>query len=179
MKAIIKKDLFRYGGTSSFLKGIRKEGFIFTYFLRKASEHKRFSPIGLTYRLILKRLSYKYGYQIPINTKIQAGFYINHYGPLVINEGTIIGKNFTVSQSVTIGQANRGKRKGSPIIKDNVFVGSGSVIVGNVIIGNNVLIAPNSYVNIDIPDNSIVMGNPITIVQRENATEGYVNFTVL
>ena len=178
MKETIKKDLYRYGGTTSFLKGIRKEGFRYTYFFRKASTYKKLSPFGLTYRLILKKLSYKYGFQIPINTKIGEGLYINHYGPVVINEGAIIGKNFTVSQSVTVGQTNRGKRKGCPVIKDNVFVGAGSVIVGNIVIGNNVLIAPNSYVNTDIPDDSIVTGNPITIVQKENATESYVNFTV-
>ena len=141
MKETIKKDLYRYGGTTSFLKGIRKEGFRYTYFFRKASTYKKLSPFGLTYRLILKKLSYKYGFQIPINTKIGEGLYINHYGPVVINEGAIIGKNFTVSQSVTVGQTNRGKRKGCPVIKDNVFVGAGSVIVGNIVIGNNVLIA--------------------------------------
>jgi serine O-acetyltransferase len=177
MKSTILKDLYRYGGETSILRGLRKEGFCYTYFLRKASVYKRSSPLGIIFRVILKRLSYKYGFQIPASTCISSGLYINHYGPLVINEGAIIGKNFTVSHSVTIGQANRGKRKGSPIIKDNVFVGVGSVIVGKINIGNNVLIAPNSYVNTDVPDNSMVMGNPITITSNENATYGYINFT--
>ena len=42
-------------------------------------------------------------------------------------------------------------------------------------IGNNVLIAPNSYVNFDVPDNSIVIGNPGKIIHKDNATEDYIN----
>ncbi len=48
------------------------------------------------------------------------------------------------------------------------------MIVGKIKIGNNVLIAANSYVNFDVPDNSIVIGNPGKIIHRENATEGYI-----
>ena len=63
-------------------------------------------------------------------------------------------------------------------IGDCVFVGINSTIVGAIHIGNDVLIAPNSYVNIDVPDHSIVIGNPATIHHRENATKDYVVFTV-
>ena len=49
------------------------------------------------------------------------------------------------------------------------------MIVGAVTIGNNVLIVPNSYVNFDIPSNSVVMGNPAKIIPTTNATEGYIN----
>ena len=48
-------------------------------------------------------------------------------------------------------------------------------IVGNIIIADDVLIAPNSYVNCDVPSHSVVFGNPCIIKHRENATEGYVN----
>ena len=73
-----------------------------------------------------------------------------------------------------IGQENRGKRKGTPIIGNEVWIGANAVIVGKINIGNNVLIAPLSYVNFDIPSNSIVIGNPAKIIPRENATEGYI-----
>ena len=42
-------------------------------------------------------------------------------------------------------------------------------------IGNNVLIAPNAYVNFDVPDNSVVVGNPAQITPKDNATEDYIN----
>lgn len=45
--------------------------------------------------------------------------------------------------------------------------------------GNNVLIAPLSYVNIDVPDNSLVIGNPAKIIPKEDATDGYINFTIV
>lgn len=117
---------------------------------------------------------YKYGFQIPVGTKIGKGFYIGHFGTLVINGKAEIGDNCNVAHNVTIGQENRGKRKGFPVIGNKVWIGTGSVIVGKIKIGNNVLIAPNSYVNTDVPSNSIAIGNPLKIVKKDNAIEGYI-----
>ena len=172
---MIKKDLFRYGGETSILRGFMHPGFDFMYYFRKASKHKKYSIFGIFYRLILRRLSYKYGFQIPVGTSIGEGFYIGHFGTIVINTNAKIGKNCNIAHLVTIGQANRGKLKGAPTIGDNVWIGTGSVIVGNINIGSNVLIAPNSFVNMDIPDNSTVIGNPAKSIKKENATEGYIN----
>lgn len=61
------------------------------------------------------------------------------------------------------------------MIGDEVWIGVNATIVGHVHIGNDVLIAPNAYVNCDIPDHSIVFGNPCIIKYREHATEGYIN----
>ena len=58
------------------------------------------------------------------------------------------------------------------------MIGTNAVIVWNIKIGDDVLIAPNAYVNMDIPDHSVVVGNPAIIHSKENATEGYVNRTV-
>ena len=90
----------------------------------------------------------------------------------------VIGKNCNIAHGVTIGQANRGKLKGYPTIGDNVWIGTGSVIVGNINIGPNVLIAPNSFVNVDVPKNSLVIGNPCKVINKENPCEGYINFTL-
>ena len=49
------------------------------------------------------------------------------------------------------------------------------MIVGGITIGDNVLIAPNAYVNMDVPSNSVVVGNPAQIIPNENATDGYIN----
>ena len=77
----------------------------------------------------------------------------------------------------TIGRNNRGNI-GSPVIGNQVFIGINATIVGNIHIGNDVLIAPNSYVNVNVPDHSVVIGNPGVIHHRDNATEDYVVFTV-
>lgn len=175
MERIIKADLYRYGSLTSTLKGFRIEGFRYMYYLRKASKYKRFSPLGIFYRLFVRKYGYKYGFQIPVNTKIGEGFYIGHYGTIVINVKAKIGKNCNIAHSTTIGQANRGKLKGYPTIGDYVWIGTGSVIVGNINIGNNVLVAPNTFVNINVPDNSLVIGNPAKIIEKNNPTEGYIN----
>lgn len=88
------------------------------------------------------------------------GFYVGHPYGITINAKAIIGNNVNIHKGVTIGQENRGKRKGTPCIGNNVWIGVNATIVGNVVIGNDVLIAPNTYINCDIPDHSIVFGNP-------------------
>jgi serine O-acetyltransferase len=56
-----------------------------------------------------------------------------------------------------------------PVIGDNVCVNANAVIIGGCRIGNNVLIAPGAFVNFDVPDNSIVIGNPGRIIQQETS----------
>ena len=145
------------------------------YFLRKAAQYKRESIPGIYYRLIVRRLSHKFGIQIPVITSIGKGFFIGHFGAIVISARAKIGENCNIAHSTTIGQTNRGKLKGHPTIGNKVWIGTGSVIVGKISIGDNVLIAPNSFVNMDVPDNSIVIGNPAKIIRKENATDGYIN----
>ena len=137
------------------------------------------SPLlRIYYKLKLRRLSLKSQIQIPAATKIGEGFYIGHFGRIIINAKAVLGKNNNIATGVTIGQENRGKRAGAPTIGDNCWIGTNAVIVGNITIGSDVLIAPLSFVNFDVPDHSIVVGNPAKIISRENATEGYVNRTV-
>lgn len=115
---------------------------------------------------------------IPIETQIGEGFYIGHTGRVIISPKTIIGKNVNVATGVTIGGTFRGDKQGFPIIADNVWIGTNAVIVGNIKIGTDVLIAPLAYVNFDVPEHSIVIGNPGKIIHKEEATSGYINNTV-
>ena len=69
---------------------------------------------------------------------------------------------------------NRGKRKGCPVIGNHVWIGAGAVVVGKIFIGDDVLIAPNTFVNCDVPSHSIVYGNPCIIKHRDFATENYI-----
>ena len=117
------------------------------------------------------------GIQIPCQTSIKEGFRIVHFGHIVINPDTIIGKNFTVAQGVNIGSAE-GKRKGVPTIGNNVYISANAVIIGNVKIGNDTLIAPNAFVNVDIPDGCIAIGNPAQIINSENSSAKYIVYKV-
>ena len=103
------------------------------------------------------------------------GLYIGHPYGITINKDARIGNYVNIHKGVTIGQENRGKRKGVPTIGSKVWIGINATIVGRVIIGDDVLIAPNTYINCDIPSHSIVFGNPAIIRHADNATEHYVN----
>ncbi|RDB66710.1 serine acetyltransferase [Eggerthella lenta] len=117
----------------------------------------------------------RYGLEIPIKTDIGYGVYLGHAFNITINPDAVIGRNCNVHKGVTVGRENRGKRKGAPRIGDEVWIGVNATVVGGIKVGSDVLIAPNSYVNCDVPDHSIVLGNPCRIIARDNATECYIN----
>lgn len=79
-----------------------------------------------------------------------------------------------VTHGVSIGRDIRGKHKGTPTFGSNVCIRTNSTVVGNVKIGDDVLIAPNTFVNFDVPSHSIVIGNPAHIIHRDYATEGHI-----
>ena len=170
------KDLYRYYGDSgeSLAKRIlRPPELRYIALFRKANECK-FRPLKLYYTVKLKLLSHKTNIQIPARTEIGEGFYIGHSGRVIINPEAKLGKNMNIATGVTIGYENRGKRKGAPQFDGNCWIGTNAVIVGNVRIGEDVLIAPLSFVNFDVPPHSIVIGNPAKIIHKENATEDYI-----
>lgn len=131
--------------------------------------------LRLVYKILFRYYRNKNLIDMSIDTKIGEGLYIGHPYCITINPKAVIGKNCNIHKGVTIGQENRGVRKGTPVIGDEVWIGINSTIVGNVKIRNDVLISPNSFVNCDIPDHSIVFGNPCIIKHRENATKNYIN----
>ena len=172
MSNFIKEDLYRYGGLTSMFQGFKIPGFAYMYFWRKAKHSNQM--LSLFYKIILWFLKYRFSFQIPLATQIGKGLFIGHFGHIVINR-SIIGNYCNLAHGITLGQTNKGSKKGAPILNDYVWVGTGAVLVGKISIGKNVLIAPNAYVNFDKPKNSIVIGNPGKIISKENATEGYIN----
>lgn len=160
----LEKDIARYKYKAEMPK--------FQYYLRKVQN----SPplIKILYKIGYRLYSRLNHIEISTSTKIAEGLYIGHPYCITINPAAILGKNINIHKGVTIGQENRGKRKGTPIIGDSVWIGVNATIVGNIRIGDDVLIAPNSYVNCDIPPHSVVFGNPCTIKHKDNATEGYI-----
>lgn len=174
----VKIDLYRAAGRNDILKFFRQlfsnGGFRFLFFFRLVQHYKNNFFLSFLIGIFFKRYSVKFQIQIPKSVKIGLGLALPHYGGIVVNSKTIIGDYCTILHNVTIGNTKRGKLKGAPIIGDYVYLGPGAVVVGNITIGNHVLIAPNAYVNLDIPDNSLVIGNPAKIVSRQNASKGYI-----
>lgn len=144
---------------------------LYQFFFRKSSS----SSLRFIYLPLLKLTRFLYNVEISSTVKIGEGLYIGHPYGITINPKAVLGRNINIHKGVTIGQENRGRRKSVPVIGNSVWIGVNSTIVGNITIGDNVLIAPNSYVNCDVPSHSIVFGNPCIIRHRENATEDYVN----
>ncbi|WP_455542986.1 serine O-acetyltransferase [Intestinibacter sp.] len=184
LKSIIEDDIYRYFGTKKIPlkeKILRKEvGLKYIILYRKANYYYNSNNLILKiyYALRLLAASKKTHFQIMPRNKIGRGFYIGHWGRVIINPDAVLGKNINISTGVVIGQENRGQRKGVPTIGDEVWIGANAIIVGNIKIGNDVLIAPNTYINKDIPSHSIVVGNPARIISRENACESYIENTV-
>ena len=74
----------------------------------------------------------------------------------------------------TIGHVRSGNRHGWPQLGDRVVIGINATVVGGIRIGNNVLIAPNAFVNFDVPDNSVVVGNPGVIHHCDDPCSVYL-----
>lgn len=166
-KDLYDSDIYRLGDCKFYVKR-------FVFLLRKLQCCKH--PLLRCYYLIhYSWLSRKYGLEILPQTQIGKGLYLGHAYNITINPSSVLGNNINLHKGCTIGGENRGKRKGAPIIGDRVWIGVNAAVVGSIRIGDDVLIAPNSFVNCDIPSHSIVFGNPCSIVHRPNATEGYIN----
>lgn len=175
---IIRRDLYRYNENDSFKSSLKSicfhPGARFMYLYRKCNSYNKTNPIGLIFRIWLKTLVNKFNVEIPHKTKIDGGLYMGHFKNIIINQSTQLGTNCNIAHGVTIGSESRGKRKGAPIIGDRVSIGPGSVIVGKIQIGNDVLIGPLTFVNFDVPSNSIVIGNPGKIIS-DKGSAGYIN----
>lgn len=181
-KFLVYSDFYRitdFRGWWKFIKLLfNHEGFSYTFWMRTCSYLKRKKLLKLFLYPIAKGIfrhyKYKYGIVIPFTTKIGSGFYIGHFGQIIVNGNSIIGKNCNISQGVTLGQVNRGNKIGSPIIGDNVYIGPGVKIIGNIKVGNDVAIGANCVVTKDIPDNAVVVGIPGKVISFAGST-GYVN----
>jgi serine O-acetyltransferase len=179
---LLRSDFYRYMGKPH-LANILKHllltpGVRYSFFMRLC-RYLRGKPLWafglfIIARLILYHYSIKFGISIPDTTSIGSGFYIGHYGGIVVNSRAVIGKNCNISHGVTIGQLNRGKHAGCPVIGNNVFIGPGAKIMGNIHIGDGAAIGANCVVVKDVPSWSVVVGVPGRIVSNAGSA-GYIN----
>ena len=164
---LISQDRIRKGNIPPFQK-----------YFRLCQQTSQGNPLYWLYARLYSYWCRVYCIDMPVSTQIGGGLYIGHPYCIVINSRAVIGKNVNIHKGVTIGQENRGKRAGAPTIGDRVWIGINATVVGNIHIGDDVMIAPNSFVNTDVPSHSVVFGNPCVIKHRDNATEGYIVNTV-
>ena len=106
------------------------------------------------------------GIEIHPGAVIGRRFFIDHGMGVVIGETTIIGDDVTLFQGVTLGGTGKETGKRHPTLCDNVVVGAGAKILGNITVGDNCRIGAGSVVLRDVPADSTVVGVPGHIVLR-------------
>ncbi|WP_427162215.1 serine O-acetyltransferase [Aliinostoc sp. HNIBRCY26] len=124
--------------------------------------------IGLPFipRLISHIARFLTGIEIHPGATIGQGVFIDHGMGVVIGETAIIGDYALIYQGVTLGGTGKESGKRHPTLGENVVVGAGAKVLGNILIGNNVRIGAGSVVLRDVPSDCTVVGIPGRIVYR-------------
>ncbi len=183
LKKVLQAELYRYGGglgRHAWMQAyLHQPGFRFTHYLRKvafyASRKRSFGVFAyIYYRIMLHHYRFKYGFDVSPTTRIGPGFYLGHFGGVVVSPYAVLGSNVNLGHGVTIGATSRGERVGAPTLEDRVWVGAHAILVGKITIGQEALIAPGAYVNFDVPSRAVVLGNPGKIVSS-SGSDGYIN----
>lgn len=106
---------------------------------------------------------------IEIHPKAQIGnrFFIDHGEGVVIGETTIIGDDVLIYQQVTLGGTGNEHGKRHPTIGNNVIIGAGAKVLGNITIGDNTRVGAGSVVVDDVPEHCTVVGVPGRVVQQK------------
>ena len=112
------------------------------------------------------------GIEIHPGARIGRKFFIDHGMGVVIGETAYIGDNVLIYQGVTLGGTGKEHGKRHPTLGDNVIVGAGAKILGNLKIGTNSRIGAGSVVIEDVPENSTVVGIPGRVVHQSIMVDG-------
>ncbi|HRY30092.1 MAG TPA: serine O-acetyltransferase [Elusimicrobiota bacterium] len=108
------------------------------------------------------------GVEIHPAAAIGAGFFIDHGVGVVIGETAEIGVNCVMFHNVTLGGTGKHSGKRHPSVKDNVLIGTNSVLLGPLTVGENSRVGANSFIIMhDVPPNCTVGGTPAHILKRD------------
>lgn len=111
-------------------------------------------------RYLSEKAKRKTGIEIHPGATIGRSLFIDHGSGVVIGETTIIGNNVTIFHGVTLGGTGKEKGKRHPTIEDNVYIGCGAKILGNITIGENAKIGANAVVLKNVDKNTTIVGIP-------------------
>ncbi|MBP3871355.1 MAG: hypothetical protein J6E46_10315 [Faecalicoccus sp.] len=168
LKATIRADL-GYTNARPFKTFVTRylfeAGFKFVFWLRITRYfYEKNKIIFIISRLILKHYSYKYSFDISYKADIGKGLQIAHIGYIIVTSNTVIGENCRLRPGVVFGKVLSRESTGA-VVGNNVEFGVGSKIIGDVHIGNNVIIGANAVVVKDIPNNAVVAGIPGRVIR--------------
>ena len=117
-------------------------------------------------RLISQVARFLTGIEIHPGASIGSGFFIDHGNGVVIGETAEIGNNVIMFHQVTLGGRGFATGKRHPTVGSNVMLGAGSTILGPVFIGDNSKIGAGTVVLDNVPEDSVVVGNPGRVVKH-------------
>ncbi len=109
-------------------------------------------------RLISEKAKKRTGIEIHPGATIGKNFFIDHGMGVVIGETAIIGDNVMIYHGVTLGGTGKEKIKRHPTIKDNVVIGAGAIVLGNIVIGEGVTIGAGAIVLKSVAPKKVVVG---------------------
>lgn len=118
------------------------------------------------YRFLYKCTQIVTGIELPCEAQVGRHLVIDHFGGIVVSGYTRFGDNCRIRIGVVIGLKNIDNPT-APAIGDNVDIGAGAKLLGNIRIGNNVTIGANAVVLCDVPDNSIAIGIPARVFSKQ------------
>ena len=117
-------------------------------------------------KYISEKAKRKTGIEIHPGAIIGKNLFIDHGTGVVIGETAVVGDNVTMFHGVTLGGTGKQKGKRHPTIGNNVFIGCGAKILGNITIGDNVKVGANAVILKDVPSNVTVVGVPGRIINK-------------
>lgn len=116
-------------------------------------------------RFLSERAKRKTGIEIHPGAIIGKGLFIDHGVGVVIGETAIIGNNVVIFHGVTLGGTTSSKGKRHPTIGNNVLIGTGAKVLGNITVGDNVKIGANAVILKNVEANTTVVGIPGRVVK--------------
>jgi len=119
-------------------------------------------------RLISHLSRFCTGIEIHPGATIGEGFFVDHGMGVVIGETSVIGDNVTLYQGVTLGGTSQQHVKRHPTLGNNVVVGVGAQVIGDITIGDNAKVGAGSVVVNSVPPNATVVGVPGRVVSVRN-----------
>lgn len=130
--------------------------------------------LKLIAEIIMSLVRFFTGIEIHPGAKIGKCLFIDHGHGVVIGETAVIGDYCTLYHGSTLGGTGKEKCKRHPTLKNNVMVGAGAKILGNITIGDNVKIGANAVVTFDVPDNKTVIGQKARIYEKTTDLEYHI-----
>ena len=123
-------------------------------------------PTRLAYKVAAKCVEVTTGISVPASARIGQGFYIGHFGTIIVHPDTEMGDGCSIGQGVTIGTRGQGDQ-GVPRFGDNVYIGAGAKVLGGIEVGDNVAIGANAVVVGDVAADCVAVGIPAKVKPRK------------